>query len=131
MGEYMYNFIAKGIKVDMFVGICDFEYLTKQRVIVNVEAHGRATYRPKNISECLDYSKVCAFVKAWEKRPHVDLVETLLYDVLEFLFKDETIQHVKIEILKPAVIDYADAVGVGIEMSDDVYHAIMKERNRS
>jgi len=105
--------IANGIEVDMFVGICDFEYLNKQKVIVNVIAYGEPEFNPKNISECLDYSRICTFVHSWTNRPHVELVETLLVEVMEFCFEDSRINQIDVEILKPNVIAHTNYVGVG------------------
>jgi FolB domain-containing protein len=114
----MYKFIANGIKVNMFVGICDFEYLKKQEVIVNVSVWGDIPLKPKNIDECLDYSKVCFFVKSWEDREHVDLVETLLFDVLNFCFEqDSRILTVEAEILKPQILDFTNYVGVSNKLN--------------
>ena len=77
------------------------------------------------IDECLDYSRVCAFVQAWKHRPHTELVETLLHDVIEFCFDDARVQRVSVEILKPDVIVGADAVGVAMH-TDRVHYARLR-----
>lgn len=118
----MFKMIAKGITVDMFVGICDFEYVKQQRIIVNVIAHGKPAFNPANISECLDYSKVCSFVHSWNQREHVDLVETLLTELIEFIFKDLRIEEVDIEVLKPDVIPGTEYVGVGAYITRDQFY---------
>lgn len=118
----MFKFLAKGIKVEMFVGICDFEYQKKQTVIVNVEAKGTPTFNPTDISQCLDYSKVCTFVNTWADRPHVDLVETLLQEVLQFCFNsDQRIYEVSVEILKPEVITNTEYVGVAATLTREQF----------
>ncbi len=109
----MFKMLAKGISVDMFVGICDFEYLNKQTVVVNVTAWGKPKFKAESINDCLDYSKVCALVHSWTNRKHVDLVETLLQELIEFVFADQRIEVVDIEVLKPDVIKHTDHVGVG------------------
>ena len=40
----MFKMIANGIEVQMFVGICDFEYKEKQKVMVNVTLQGNPKY---------------------------------------------------------------------------------------
>lgn len=112
-GNMMFKMIAKEIEVDMFVGICDFEYKTKQKVMVNVVAYGRPKFNPEHITECLDYSRVCSYVHSWTDRGHVDLVETLLHDLMVFCFEDSRIESVDIEVLKPQVIPGTKYVGVG------------------
>jgi 7,8-dihydroneopterin aldolase/epimerase/oxygenase len=114
--------IAQNIEVDMFIGICDFEYLNKQKVVVNIQALGNTPLKPVNISECLDYSKICEFVSSWTSRGHVDLVETLLYELFDFCFKqDDRIFEVHAEIIKPQVISYAKGVGVRASLTREQF----------
>ncbi len=54
----MFKMIANGIEVQMFVGICDFEYKEKQKVMVNVTLQGNPKFAPTHITECMDYSKI-------------------------------------------------------------------------
>ncbi len=118
----MYNFTANNINVNMYIGIRDFEYLNKQQVLVSVSAYGNTPFNPKSIDDCLDYSKICEYVKSWENRPHVDLVETLLADVFEFCFnQDSRILKVDVEIKKPNIIPYAEYVGVYQSLTRDEF----------
>ncbi len=121
--------IARGIAVEMYVGIHDFEYQMPQTVIVNVEAEAMLPYRPRDIGECLDYTHMCDFVHAWKDRPHTELVETLLFDVVEFCFADARVTRVDVEILKPAVIAQADAVGVGLRVTRAEYQQLHASRS--
>lgn len=117
---------AHGIDVLMFVGICDFEYTTPQRVVVDVDATGDIAPYPDAIHQCLDYSKVCAYVHGWKDRKHVDLIETLLCDVMQFCFEqDIRIDTVAVTIKKPDVIHGTDYVGVSVSATRDEF---MKER---
>jgi dihydroneopterin aldolase len=50
----MFYITLNGIKLDMFVGIRDFEYLKKQEVIVNIKAIGIIPFNPTDIAQCLD-----------------------------------------------------------------------------
>lgn len=105
--------IVDTIQIKMLIGICDFEYLKAQTVIVNIRVWAEVKPYPKTIEDCWDYSKICEFVKSWENRKHVDLVETLIMDVHEFCFnQDKRVNKVAVEILKPDIIEYAKSVGV-------------------
>lgn len=121
--------IARGIAVEMYVGICDFEYQKPQTVIVNVEAEAALPYRPSDIGECLDYTRVCAYIRGWKNRPHTELVETLLFDVVEFCFADARVTRVDVEILKPAVIAQTDVVGVGMRVTRVEYQQLRASRD--
>lgn len=118
----MFKMIAQGIEVFMFVGICDFEYKNKQKVVVNVTAYGKPKFNPENISECLDYSKVCSFVQSWTNRPHTELVETLLSEVIAFCFEDNRIESIDVEVLKPQVIPGTQHVGVGAYITREEFN---------
>lgn len=105
--------VAKNIEVEMFVGICDFEYEKKQKVQISMSATGNVPNHPKNIQDCLDYSKICNFIKSWENKKHVDLLETLLMEVFDFIFsQDNRILEASVEITKPDVFSHVEKVGV-------------------
>ena len=119
----MFKMIANGIEVQMFVGICDFEYKEKQKLMVNVTLQGNPKFAPTHITECMDYSKVCNLIHSWENRKHVDLVETLLNELMDFVFKDQRVLIADIEILKPNVIPGTNYVGVGAYITREEYNA--------
>lgn len=118
----MFKMIAKGVSVYMYVGICDFEYEEKQKVVVNVTAWGKPKFKPEKINDCLDYTKVCNLIHSWNKREHVDLIETLLQELIEFVFEDKRVEQVDIEVLKPDVIKRTEYVGVGACMTREDYN---------
>lgn len=117
----MFYITLNNVKLNMFVGIRDFEYLNKQSVVVNIKLYGNIPIYPKNIEQCLDYTKVFDYLMTWENREHVDLLETLLFDVLEFSFKDNRIEEIEVDILKPDIIAQTDAVGVGMKITREIY----------
>jgi len=118
----MFKMIAKNIEVNMFVGIHDFEYRKKQKILVNVIAYGRPKFQPNNISECIDYSRICDFVHGWTNREHVELIETLLHEVIEFCFRDPRIEVLDVEILKPEIIPNTEYVGVGAYITREEFN---------
>lgn len=119
----MFKMIAHGIEVNMFIGICDFEYLKKQKIVVNVTAWGKPSFNPQNIQDCLDYSRICTLVHSWQNREHVELVETLLQEVIRFCFEDNRIDVVDVEVLKPEVIAHTKHVGVGAYITRQEFEA--------
>ena len=81
----MFKMIANGIEVQMFAGICDFEYKEKQKVMVNVTLQGNPKFAPTHITECMDYSKVCKPVM------HPNNPEDVLFYEISFGFIRYTI----------------------------------------
>lgn len=124
----MFYITLNDVQLSMFVGIRDFEYLSRQPVVVNVKLYGSVPLQPRDISECLDYTKVTDYLKSWEKREHVDLVETLLFDLLNFCFEDSRIIEVEAEVLKPAIIDFTSSVGVGMKITKELFN--LKKNNK-
>ena len=72
----MFKMIANGIEVQMFVGICDFEYKEKQKVMVNVTLQGNPKFAPTHITECMDYSKICNLVHSRKNIKIIKLVDS-------------------------------------------------------
>jgi dihydroneopterin aldolase len=117
----MFKMILNQIEVNMFIGICDFERENRQKVVVNLKAYGNPTFNAQHIDDCLDYSKLAEFITNWYDRPHVDLIETLMHDVIDFCFKDNRIDALDVEILKPEVISNAKSAGVGAYITRSDY----------
>lgn len=122
----MFYITLQGIKVYMFVGIRDHEYLSRQPVVINLKLSGQVPINPTSISQCLDYTKVSDYLKTWESREHVNLVETLMFDLLSFCFKDSRIDEVEAEILKPNAIDFVNGVGVGTKITRELFDLKIK-----
>ncbi len=85
-----------------------------QRVIVNASIEADYAVRPKTIAECISYEHVYTLVaQEWPQRGHVELLETYIAELLEYIFRlDDRIVYVKVSLCKPDVFAEAQAVGV-------------------
>lgn len=122
----MFYITLQGIKLYMFVGIREHEYISKQPVVINLKIIGSVPLNPSRISECLDYTKVSDYLKTWETREHVNLVESLMFDLLSYCFKDPRVEEVEAEILKPNAIDFVEAVGFGTKITRELFDIKVK-----
>ncbi len=60
----------------------------------------------------VDYDRVRRHVLGWQGQPHVDLLETLLKDLTDFIFLDEAVQACRVRIAKPDIFPETRAAGV-------------------
>lgn len=87
-----------------------------QRVIVNVEmfSDGTSHLQGEGLASVIDYDPIHAAIAAWEGRPHVLLIETLLEELIALCFRDARVRACKVSIAKPDIYDAAAAAGVEI-----------------
>lgn len=119
----MYTVIIENYPVEMFVGLSDDEKKYKHKIFVDVKLYASLESIPekvKSIEQCIDYTKVVSFMRAWETRGHVDLLETLRKDMLAFSFSDSRVIKAEINI-KRACKSQANMVGVGAIMTREEY----------
>lgn len=111
----MYKIILKNLEVYLPIGIYDFEKEKTQKVIVNLECLAHTNYKFMDIKDCIDYSKIAEFIKGFEKKPHIELIEQLQMEILNYCFSlDEDIYFVDLTIFKVDIIPYVEC---GINMS--------------
>lgn len=107
----------KDIEIEMKVGIADIErkQLEGQRVIVNVELF---SYKDKHtgtgIESCLNYHPIHEYVtNEWPGRPHSDLLETLVEELVGVCFENQMVEACRVSIQKPEI--YADTGAAMVE----------------
>ena len=82
-----------------------------QRIIVNVEmfADGKSHLQGEGLASVINYDPIHDAILAWEGRPHVLLIETLLEELIALCFRDERVRACKVSIVKPDIYDAAAA----------------------
>lgn len=95
------------IEVEVKVGIDTWERAggKKQKIIVDVDLYRyQREFKGKSIKDCLNYHVPFERVtKDWAKRPHTDLLETLVEELVTFCLKDKTVDAVRVRVRKPHV----------------------------
>lgn len=101
------------LETSVRLGIYPYEKTKPQRIIVNTEIEAEYALRPESIDECFNYDVVYDLaVNEWPKRPHVDLLETLVIEMLEHIFSENShVTSAKVRIDKPDVFKEARSVG--------------------
>ncbi len=108
-GDYT-GAVLENIEVHVWCGLHAFEYERRNRLWVSVWQYGRL--KP---GEFIDYDLVRNAVVAWEKQDHVELLETLLEDVMATAFANPLVLACKARILKPDI--FSETHGAGVEMA--------------
>ena len=96
--------------VELQVGIDQRERVPgkAQRLLLTIEMfRHRDAFAGSSIADCLDYDRVYRHVvENWTPaRPHVDLLEQLLEELVALCFEDARIEACRVAIRKPEVYD--------------------------
>jgi len=103
-------------RVDVQVGMHPWERHPERptRLKITVElfaplADGHATG-----TSIVDYDHVRLFILQLSKRPHIELLETLVDDVVRVCFLDTKVSACRVQILKPDIFNEADGAGIEV-----------------
>ena len=86
--------------LDMSIGIRDWEREQTQRVAFDVAVYRAEFGHETDIADCYDYSALRRFLIAYREAPHVDLLETLLGEVLDYCFTDPSVVAAEAQLAK-------------------------------
>lgn len=121
MGDTMIVRI-RGLVLTFSIGVLDFERVTPQTVIFNIDMRVEDGLKPtEEAQDYVSYSPVVDHLTALsESGRHIDLVEQLADEVFDFLFVDQRISGATVEIMKPDIFPQVDSVGIVISRSNPV-----------
>jgi len=98
-----------GLEIEMGIGIAPWEKTggKTQKLVIDVDMYRYAgAFTGTDISDCIDYSAVFGYVtQNWPNRPHTDLLETLVEELVGFCLKDKTIAACRVTLSKPHVFN--------------------------
>lgn len=86
--------------IEMSIGIRDWERRKTQRVAFDVAVYRAEFGHETDITDCYDYSALRRFLIAYREAAHVDLLETLLAQVLDHCFTDPTVVAAEAQLAK-------------------------------
>ena len=95
------------VEITMKVGLAEIErsQLDGQRVIVNVEMFShKENHTGTDISSCLNYHPIHEYItRQWPNRPHTELLETLVEELVGVCFEDDRVEACRVSIAKPDI----------------------------
>ena len=116
--ESRISIFVKSMRVNIRIGLHDFQTVAPQPVDVSVELFVGADYlkRVQAGGDVVDYAQIHDAVLAWEERDHVELIEAYLEELLGLGFGFQDVIAVRASISKPDIFEKAQGAGVEVFM---------------
>ncbi|MEM7750702.1 MAG: dihydroneopterin aldolase [Pseudomonadota bacterium] len=110
--------LVRGLSLDAFVGVHDFEHEKRQNLLIDIEIDTVADYASivRETGRYVSYGDAVKFATelAGSDR-HIELVETWAEEVAEFVLRNELAACVRVTVLKTEIFEQAAGVGITIE----------------
>jgi len=110
--------VLRDVEVQVSVGLHPWERHPERptRLVVNVEMFA-ATEGPVDAAGTdgiMNYDIVRSAIAGWRGRPHVELLETLVEELVCVCLEMRAVQACRVSVEKPDIFNEADAAGVEI-----------------
>ena len=110
--------VLRDVEVQVSVGLHPWERFPERptRLIVNVEmfAPAEGPVDGGGTAGIMDYDTIRAAIVTWPKRPHIDLLETLVEELVVVCFSIPAVQACRVSVMKPDIFNDAAAAGVEV-----------------
>ncbi|MGO9360737.1 MAG: dihydroneopterin aldolase [Xanthobacteraceae bacterium] len=106
----------KNVIVDCACGVHPWEKHPERpnRLSINVTLFAKLTHRRLAEFGYIDYDFIRNYLKQLESRPHTDLIETLLDEIVDRCFIDERVDACRVSIMKLDIFTETEAAGVEV-----------------
>lgn len=122
--ESYISVFVKEMRVQLRIGIHDFEKKAPQTVDVSMEIFADISYLSEvDNSKIIDYARIHDVIQGWEMRDHVDLIETYLKELLALGFSFDQAMAARVAMSKVDIFEKTDAAGLEVFMKRDDYKA--------
>lgn len=110
--------VLRDMAVQASVGLHPWERHPERpaRLIVNVEifAYADGPVDGRGAAGIMDYDPIRSAIAGWPGRPHVDLLETLVEELVTICFGIAAVQACRVSVMKPDIFNDVAAVGVEV-----------------
>ena len=105
--------VLQNAEVTTRVGLASWERERPQRLLVNIELYAASEDYLQDVTagSIIDYCPIYDRIQSWSARPHTDLIETLVCDLLNACFDCPRVIACKVSVIKPEVFDRAQGAG--------------------
>lgn len=109
-----------GLKIDTIIGIYDWERVTKQTVILDIEMAFdiQKAAETDDIQYTLDYKTVSRRIVSFVEASQFFLVEKLISEIADLIRNEFNVSWVKVTLNKKGAISGASDVGIIIERGE-------------
>ncbi len=105
--------VLRDVQTEARIGLHPWERHPERptRLIVNVEMFAHA---PASETAFIDYDTLRHAIRGWPARPHTDLLETLVDELVGLCFADARVEACRVSVVKPDIFNEAAAAGVEV-----------------
>ncbi|MCC7305790.1 MAG: dihydroneopterin aldolase [Alphaproteobacteria bacterium] len=115
----------RDMEVKVRVGLHPWER-KPQRLRITVELYtDPAAYLKSPEKNFLDYDKIRKAVMEWPGRPHIDLIETFVKELLDLSFSFKTVDAARVAVSKPDIFPESQGPGVEVFMRKAEYNKVL------
>ncbi|MEJ2815786.1 dihydroneopterin aldolase [Caulobacter sp. CCG-8] len=105
---------VRGLKVDAWIGVYDYEHGRQQPLVIDVELDVAASHC-EDLGDTVNYETILQAAQAIAAEGHIDLVETFAERLAQASFADSRVTRARVRVEKPlALAPHAAAAGVEI-----------------
>jgi len=108
--------LLEDVALDLKIGATDWERHPdkRQRVLATVEGFFRqGAFTGSTLADVLDYDRLYRHLMGLQQRPHTDLLETLVEDIVQACLADPRVEACRVLLRKPDI--YWNAAASGVE----------------
>lgn len=99
------------------IGIYPREKIKKQNIRISVKLEIKKIIRKDSASSTVSYDRIIERLKKIKNQKHVNLVETLAYNLYDDFSKIKNIKHIEVKIIKCDILSKNCSVGFLLEKS--------------
>jgi len=102
----------KGLTVMTHIGVHQWEQQILQKLLIDMELQIDCKAAQDNLSNTIDYARLCQQVTAYVEQNHFKLIETCAEQLAGYLKSEFGITHLCLKLSKPGAIPNAQNVAV-------------------
>jgi 7,8-dihydroneopterin aldolase/epimerase/oxygenase len=84
------------------------------KLSIDVTLFAKLVHRRLEEFGYIDYDKIRDFLKQFPNRPHTELLETLLDEIVDKCFADDRVDACRVSIMKLSIFNEVEAAGVEV-----------------
>jgi dihydroneopterin aldolase len=106
----------KNVVVEAACGVHPWERHPERpnRLSIDVTLFARLPHRRLQEFGYIDYDQIRDFLKQFPHRPHTELLETLVDEIVDKCFADERVDACRVSIMKLSIFNEVEAAGVEV-----------------
>lgn len=120
MTNTMDTIFLKELRVEIIIGVFEWERRVPQTVLIDLEMEAEAARAAASdeLADTLDYKAIAKRVKGFAESSRFNLIETLAQKIADLLFDEFGVRRAKVTVSKPGAIRGSKTVGITVSRPD-------------